>query len=148
MWAEGEGSMRKAFLIASVAAVLAACGQSNDASKQAVPPDQPKKKPPHCFFKDAETKGWRASRDKDGNIVVKGKAYRSDSRYKAVLNPATITGTTAELTPTIVQNDTGYGAEGDWWEVTAKIPNSVAVEDVKVTCGPKTFAELKVALKG
>ena len=32
-----------------------------------------------------ETKGWAASRGKDGNIVVKGKAYREDPRYKAVL---------------------------------------------------------------
>jgi hypothetical protein len=140
--------MRKSFLIVAAAAALTACGQSGDTSKQAAAPAQPKKKPPHCFFKDTETKAWSAKRDKDGNIVVKGKAYRSDSRYKAVLNPATVTGTSAELTPTIVQNDTGYGAEGDWWDVGATIPDSATVDNVKVTCGAKTFAELKVAPKG
>lgn len=137
--------MRKLFL-AGTAALLAACGQG-DTSKPAAPA-QPKKKVGYCFFKDPETKGWAASRGKDGNIVVKGKAYRSDSRYKAVLNPATVTGATAELTPTIVQNDTGYGAENDWWDVSATIPNSAAVDTVKVICGAKTFAELKVAPKG
>ena len=83
-----------------------------------------------------------------GNIVVKGKAYRSDARYKAVLNPATVIGPTAELKPTIVLNDTGFAADGNWWDVKATIPNSAAVDTVKVICGAKTFAELKVAPKG
>ena len=141
--------MRKFFLTVSIATVLAGCGQSGDTSNQAsAPPPQPKKKPPHCFFKDNETKGWSAKRDKDGNIVVKGKAYRSDSRYRAFLNPATVTGTTAEIAPTIGQNDTSYGAPDNWWDVTATIPNSAAVESVKVTCGAKTVADLAVAPKG
>jgi hypothetical protein len=138
--------MRRLFLIAGTAALLAGCGQGDTSKPAAAAPA--KKKVGYCFFKDPETKGWVASRDKDGNIVVKGKAYRSDSRYKAVLNPATVTGTSAELTPTIVQNDTGFGAENDWWDVSATIPNSAVVESVKVTCGPKTFADLKVAPKG
>ena len=48
-----------------------------------------KPRPAYCFFKDGETKGWKARVDKDGNVVVSGKAYRQDSRYKAELDPAT-----------------------------------------------------------
>ena len=139
--------MRKVFLIAGVAALLFACGQ-DEASKTAAAPAKPKKKVGYCFFKDPETKGWTAKRDKDGNIVVKGKAYRSDARYKAILNPAAITGTNAEITPTIALNDTGFAADGDWWNVSSTISNSAAVDQVKVICGPKTFADLKVAPKG
>jgi len=141
--------MHKSMLVVGVAAVLAGCGQSNDdASATKVAAAPPKKKPAYCFFKDPETKGWAAKRDKDGNIVVKGKVYRSDARYKALLNPATISGTSAEITPTIAQNDTGYAAPDNWWDASATIPNSAAVDTVKVTCGAKTLAELKVAPKG
>jgi hypothetical protein len=142
--------MKLEFLfVAGAAALLAGCGQSDDQAKQAsANPPKPKKKIPYCFFKDGQTKSWAASRDKDGNIVVKGKAYRSDSRYRAVLQPATVTGPSAEISPTIVVNDTGYGAEDNWWDVKATIPNSVAVETVTVRCGAKAFAELKVPPKG
>jgi hypothetical protein len=140
--------MKRSIPLLGFAAILAACGQDDTSRQAASAPAHPKKKVGYCFFKDSETKGWSAARDKDGNIIVKGKAYRSDSRYKAVLNPATVTGATAELTPTISQNDTGYGAENDWWDVSATIPNSAAVDTVKIICGPKTFADLKVAPKG
>jgi len=141
--------MRK-FLLIFGAAALAACGQSSDngGSNQAAAKPPPKKKASYCFFKDADTKGWAASRDKDGNIVVKGKAYRSDPRYQALLGPPTVTGTTVELSPTIQQNATGYAAPDNWWDVTATIPNSAAVDSVKVSCGPKTLADLKVPVKG
>ena len=134
--------------VAGAAALLASCGQSGDsANKAAATPPKPKKKPAYCFFKDPETKGWAASRDKDGNIVVKGKAYRSDSRYRAILQNPTVTGATAEISPTIIVNDTGFGAEDNWWDVKAVIPNSAAVDTVTVRCGAKAFAELKVPLK-
>jgi len=142
--------MRK-FLLIFGAAALAACGQSGDnagSNEAAAKPAPPKKKPSYCFFKDAETKGWAASRDKDGNIVVKGKAYRSDPRYQALLGPPTVTGTTAEVSPTIQQNATGYAAPDNWWDVAATIPNSAAIDSVKVSCGAKTLADLKVAQKG
>jgi hypothetical protein len=133
------------------AAALAACGQSADnaaANQAAANAAQPKKKPSYCFFKENETKDWAASRGKDGNIVVKGKAYRSDPRYQALLGPPTVTGNTAEVSPTIQQNGTGYAAPENWWDVTATIPNSAAVDTVTVSCGPKTLAELKVPVKG
>jgi hypothetical protein len=141
--------MRKYLSVAGVAAGLAACGQTSDnsANEAAANSAQPKKKPAYCFFKDEETKGWAASRGKDGNIIVKGKVYREDSRYKAVLQPPTVTGVSAEVSPTIAQNDTGFGAPGNWWDVTATIPNSAAIETIKVSCGAKTLAELKVPAK-
>jgi hypothetical protein len=142
--------MRKTFCLLG-AAVLAGCGQStdnaaaNNESANAAATDKPK--PAYCFFKDSETKGWAAKRGKDGNITVTGKVYREDSRYKAILNPATVSGTTAQIAPTITVNDTGYGAEDNWWDVKATIPNSSAVDTVDVTCGAKAVAELKVPAK-
>jgi hypothetical protein len=143
--------MRKWTFLLAAAAVLAGCGQSTDdaATKQAAAENpNPRKKAAYCFFKDSETKGWAASRDKDGNIIVKGKAFRLDPRYKALLGPATVTGTSAEIAPTITVNDTGYAAPENWWDVKATLPNSAAVDTVTVRCGAKTVAELKVPPKG
>jgi hypothetical protein len=136
-------------LILTGAAVLAGCGKSDNApsNEAAANTAQPKKKAAYCFFKDHETKAWAASRGSDGNIMVKGKAYRSDPRYKAVLGEPVVNGSTAEIAPSIVQNDTGYAAPENWWDVSATIPNSAAVETVTVTCGNKSLAELKVAAK-
>ena len=138
--------MLQRLMLLGLAAALVGCGQKEDAqpTKAPVPP---KKKVGYCFFKDTETKDWAASRDKDGNIVVRGRAYRSDSRYRAVLNAATVTGTIAEITPSITVNDTGYGAEDNWWDVKTTIPNSSAIDEVRVICGPRTLADLKVAPK-
>ena len=143
--------MRTSIILACAAAGLSACGQStgNEAANQAAAnAAQPKKKAAYCFFKDSEIKSWAASRGKDGNVVVKGKAYREDSRYRAVFGEPTVTGTIAEIAPTLQQNDTGYGAPENWWDMTATIPNSAAVDTVDVKCGDKTIAELKVAPKG
>ena len=142
--------MRRSIMIAWVSAGLAACGQSADesstnAAANAAAPEKPKAA--YCFFKDAETKEWAAKLDKDGNVVVSGKAYREDARYKALLSPATVTGTSAEFEPTIGQNDTGYAAPGNWWDVSETIPNSQAVETVAVKCGGQTLAALTVPRK-
>ena len=134
------------------AALLAACGQSaSDEANVAAANNMAaaeKPRPSFCFFKDAETKGWAASRDSSGNLVVKGQAYRSDSRYQAVLGEPEVTGPAATISPTIVPNTTGYGAPENWWDVTATIPNSASVETVTVACGKKTLAELKVPAGG
>jgi hypothetical protein len=142
--------MRRSIVLVSAAALIGGCGRSDDgaANQAAANAAQPKKKAAYCFFKDSETKGWAASRGKDGNIQVKGKAYRQDSRYQAVLGPPEVLGTTASIAPTIAQNMTGFGATDDWWDMTATIPDSAAVDTVKVTCGAKTLAELKVPAKG
>ena len=142
--------MRKSFIMLTVA-VLAGCGQSPDKSgvEKAPANETPKASKPaaYCFFKDQETKGWKASVDKDGNVTVSGKAYRQDSRYKALLSPATVSGSTAEIAPTITQNDSAYGAPDDWWDVTETIPDSKAVETVVVKCGTETIATLSVPRK-
>ena len=140
--------MYKSVILFGAAAALAGCGESadnsasNDAAANSSAAEAPR--PAYCFFKDSETKGWKAKVDKSGNVVVSGKAYRQDSRYKAILEPAKVNGTTAEVAPTIVQNDTGYGAPDDWWDVTETIPDSSAVETVTVKCGDATVATLTV----
>lgn len=143
--------MRQFTILLGSAAALTACGQSagdSAANQAAANVSQPRKKPAYCFFKDPETKSWAAKRGKDGNIVVSGKVYRSDPRYKAVLGAPVITGTSVEITPTITVNDTGYAAPENWWEVSATVPNSAAIDTVKVSCGAKTLADIKVAPKG
>ena len=142
--------MHKSIIVAATAAILAGCGQSDsnasaNAEANASAAETPR--PAYCFFKDSETKGWAAKVDKDGNVVVSGKAYREDARYKALLSPATVNGSTAEVAPTIGQNDTGFAAPDNWWPVTETILNSQAVETVTVKCGDKVIASLAVPRK-
>jgi hypothetical protein len=142
--------MRKSMiLLGAAAAGLSACGQSgengsasNAAANIAV---TEKPKPAYCFFKESETKGWKAKADKSGNVVVTGKAYREDPRYKAVLAPATVSGSAAQISPTITVNDTGFAAPGNWWELSQTIPNSQGVETVAVKCGDSTLATLTLS---
>ena len=126
---------------------LAGCGQPDDKSPARKAEAQPRKKAAYCFFKDEEMKAWSATRGKDGNITVKGKAHVKDPRYKAVFGAPTITGTTAELAPSISQNDTGYAALEDWWDISAAIPKSSSISAVTVRCGDKAVAQLKVPPK-
>ena len=139
--------MKKSIMLAS-AVLLAGCGGAADnAAENNVATNAAaaeKLRPAYCFFKDAETKAWAASRDKSGNVVVTGTAFRSDPRYKAVLGEAKISGNSAEIMPSITINDTGFAAPENWWDVRAVIPDSQAVETVAVTCGAKTLATLSV----
>jgi hypothetical protein len=133
-----------------VAAGLASCGQSADenAATNAAKPAKPaREKPRYCFFKDEGTKDWKASVDAKGDVVVKGRAFRADARYKAVLGEPKVNGTSAEVWPSVTANDTGFAAPDNWWEVAATIPNSGQVETVQVRCGKKVLAELKVPRK-
>lgn len=144
--------MRNFTILLALAAGLAACGQSADddasnAAANATATAAKPERPPYCFFKDSETKGWKASIGKDGNVVVTGKAYRSDSRYIAEIGKVEIAGTTATVRPTINPNTTGYGAPDNWWDVTKTIPDSAAIETVMVKCGAKTVATLAVPRK-
>ena len=145
--------MRKSIILLSAAGSLAACGHSaqngtNGSEGAAInEASAAKPRPAYCFFKDSETKDWKAKLDQAGNVVVTGQVYREDSRYKAVLGPAAINGATAEIAPTLTVNDTGYAAPGDWWDVKATLADSQAVDSVKVECGDKTIATLKVPRK-
>jgi len=140
--------MRKSTFVLGALAGLAACGQSSDeaanqaAVKAAAAAKKPK--PAYCFFKDPDTKAWKASRDKAGNVVVHGKAFRLDPRYKAVLQPAVVSGAKAEVSPTVAVNDTGFASPDNWWDVTQTIPASGAVDTVTVKCGSRALAELTV----
>jgi hypothetical protein len=143
--------LRKSIILLGAAAGLSACGSSNensgsnDAAANAAAAAKPKAA--YCFFKDPETKEWKAKLDKEGNVVVTGKALAEDARYKAVMAPATISGTSAEIAPTITTNDTGYAAPGNWWALSETIPNSQAVTNVSVKCGEETLANLSVPRK-
>jgi hypothetical protein len=137
--------------IVAGAAALAGCGQANeaaDASANVAKAAAPAKKVPYCFFKDENSKGWAASAGKDGNVIVKGKGYVADGRYMAGLKPAEIEGSTASLQLAMPQNDTGYSKADGWWDISSTIPQSAAVDTVKVLCGAKTVATLEVKRKG
>ena len=141
------------YMIAIVAgaAALAGCGQANDsaeASANVAKAAAPAKKVPYCFFKDENSKGWTASSGKDGNVIVKGKGYVADGRYMAAVKPAEIEGSTASLQLAMPQNDTGYSKTDGWWDISSTIPQSAAVDTVKVLCGAKTVATLEVKRKG
>jgi hypothetical protein len=143
--------MRKSIFLLGAAAGLASCGESADhASSNATAnaAQVEKTKPAYCFFADDHMKGWKASTDKSGNVVVSGNAYYEDSRYKAIFGPPTVTGNAAEIAPTLVQNDTGYASPDNWWDMKATIPNSAAASSVTVKCGEKTRATLEVPRKG
>src|SRR5512135_2200989 len=132
------------------AAGLAACGGKgeNSASNEAATNAGTAAKPAaYCFFKDPETKEWKAKTDKDGNVVVTGKALAEDARYKALLAPASVSGRSAEVAPTITTNDTGFAAPGNWWSLSETIPNSQALTSVTVKCGDETLASLTVPRK-
>ena len=145
--------MRKSIILLGAAAGLTACGQAadngtNDANAAAANAAAEKPRPAYCFFTADATKDWKATVDASGNVVVSGKAHDEDRRYKAVLGPATVDGTSARIAPSIAPNDTGSGAVGDWWDVKATIPNSQVVTSVTVACGEKTLATLEVPRKG
>jgi hypothetical protein len=139
--------MTKRLFLSCAAAVLASCNQgSNDAATNDAAANTAAAKPKHgsyCFFKDAEAKGWKASLDASGNVTVAGKMHVKDARYKAALGEPEVTGTSAELWPSLAVN-TGYASPDNWWDVSFTIPNSVAVTNVTVRCGRKTMAELTV----
>lgn len=145
--------MRNSIIFAGVVSLVSACGQqgsgnspATEAATNNVAAAAPAKVA-YCFFQDGETKGWKASTDKSGNVVVTGQAYREDSRYKALLEPAKLSGTSAQVSPTIAQNDTGFGAPANWWKLSETIPDSKAVSTVIVRCGDKTLATLDVHRK-
>jgi hypothetical protein len=144
----------RTILLLAAGAGLSACGQAGDETANAATTANgaaaaaKAERTPYCFFKDAETKGWKASVGKDGNAVVSGKAYRSDSRYIAEIGTVEVDGTTATVRPTINPNTTGFGAPDNWWDVTKTIPDSGSVDTVIVKCGDKTVATLAVPRKG
>jgi hypothetical protein len=134
-------------LLAAGAAGVTGCSQgtenqANAAANAVSNAASAKKHPTYCFFAEGTTKGWKASRDTKGNVVVKGTATLEDRRYKASLGDPEIAGTVASLWLTMPVNDTGMGARDNSWDLSATVPDSAAVESVKVMCGKKTLADL------
>lgn len=136
----GRGTIIVAGLILGAGCSPAA---EEQAQNQAAAPRP--EKVPHCFFKDADTKDWSARVEGD-QVVVKGRAFRSDARYKAVLLEPKVEGSVAVLRPSISANDTGFAAEGNWWDLTASIP-AAGLEKVEVRCGKKVVASLDLPKK-
>ena len=136
---------RALYVLVGISAALAGCGNSGESSadQKAVAPAKPQKAPAFCFFKDPEMKGWAAKRDSQGNIVLTGKAHVKDSRYEAVMGSPEISGTSASIAPSLNQN-MGYEAPDDWWDLKTTIPNSSAVTKVTISCGARTVAALDV----
>ena len=129
--------------------VLAACNPSGestaatDNSANATAAAKPKRAP-YCFFKSDQTKDWKASVDKSGNVTVTARGMMPDPRYKAEIGQAEVEGTHALVRPIMAQNNTGYRSVDNWWDMRFTIPSSASVTSLTVKCGEKTLAELKV----
>lgn len=138
----------RALLLAGAVVVLAGCnqrGETNAANEAANATATEPQHPTYCFFKDADTSGWSASRDPQGNVSVKGKAHIDDNRYMATLGQPEVKGASASLWLTMGPNTGATGAPDNMWDVSASVPNSGAVTSVAVMCGSKTVAQLTVA---
>lgn len=140
--------MRRSIVLPALLAGLAGCNQAaeppaaNTAENKVAAPAR--KHPTYCFFKDADTKGWSASRDSRGNVAVRGQAHLADRRYRGALDESEVSGNRARLWLTMVPNTTGSGVADDSWDVAAAVPDSATVTKVTVLCGKKTVAELQV----
>jgi hypothetical protein len=140
--------MMRALIWVAAAAAVVGCNQGGGANQAAVnatanatAPEKPKH-PTYCFYKDANTKGWTASKDKSGNLTVNGKAYLADAAYSGSLSQGEVTGDKASIWLTMSPNTTGYAKPDGWWDVTAQIPDAGAATSVTVMCGTKTVATL------
>jgi hypothetical protein len=133
----------------AIAAGLTGCGPSggdngaanvaaNSTANAAAP-----KRPTYCFFKDAATRGWAASRDASGNVAVKGQVKVDDKRYRGELSQSEVAGDTARAWLTMGPN-TGYADDDNWWDVAITVPDSGAAAGVTVLCGKKEVAKLKI----
>jgi hypothetical protein len=125
-----------------VAAAIFLGGCGKQAEQQSQPNPKAVVKPPHCFFKDSETKGWKLA-GKGDTLIVTGRAYRSDPRYKTVLLDPVVTGRLAVLRPSIAVNDTGFATIDNWWDLEAKLPRG-SIDRVEIRCGKNLVATLPV----
>lgn len=130
-------------VLAAAALLLASCSPAADEQANRAAAAPAREKSPHCFFKDTETEGW-AVKVADGKAVVTGRAFRSDSRYKAVLLEPKVVGKVAEIRPSITNNDTGFAAEGNWWDLKSEVA-AAGLDAVEIRCGSKLVASLPLA---
>lgn len=142
--------MRKLTIILLASVAAAGCSQGGQDSAAADVTNTAAAKaerPAYCFFTDDHTRGWTASVDDTGNVVVRGEAYAADARYMGKLEKPEVDGTTATVQLGMPQNDTGHASADNWWDVESTIPASAAVQTVNVMCGSKTVASLEVPRK-
>lgn len=134
-------------LLIGLTAVMAAAGCSEQAAENAAANQAaaPPEKVPHCFFKDSDTKEWAAEVEGD-QVVVTGRVFRSDARYKAILLEPKVDGAVAVVRPSMTSNDTGFAADGNWWDVEASI-RATGLEKVEVRCGKKLVTSLELPSK-
>lgn len=123
-----------------LAMLLAGCGGEKESPDNRVEAQPKKEKPPHCFFKEAELDSFKLAQD--GNeLVVTGRAYRSDGRYKAFLQDPKVEDGTAILYPTIGVNDTGFSAPENWWDIEKRLPAN-GIRAVEVRCGARLVKKM------
>jgi hypothetical protein len=137
-------------LLAGGALLAGGCNQSGDGANVAAntvgnaAAAAPKTKH-YCFFRKEDSKGWAAKRDAKGDVTVTGKLHVRDPRYKGDIGQPEISGASAKLWTSYLQNTDQYRSADDWFDVKFTIPNSAAVEKVTVACDSKrTLAELEV----
>jgi hypothetical protein len=133
-------AMANRSMILLVAALAPGCSEQPAAPPAANQAESRPEKVPHCFFKDSETKDW-AVEVQGGQAVVTGRGFRSDARYKVVLLEPKVDGAIAVVRPSISTNDTGFAADGNWWELKAAVP-AAGLAKVEVRCGKKVLASL------
>ena len=129
------------FIICLTAAILAGCSSQADEEASTNAAVAPKaEKAPHCFFKDSETKDWAVKVAGD-QAVVTGRGFRSDARYKVVLLEPKVDGAVAVVRPSISTNDTGFAADGNWWDLETRVP-AEGLAKIEIRCGNKLVASL------
>jgi hypothetical protein len=125
--------------------MILAAGALSSCNSEPAPPPSPKPttaKLPHCFFKATDAKDIKLA-VKDDLLIVSGRFYRSDGRYKADFLKPEVDGGVAVLRPTITVNDTGFSAPDNWWDIKASIP-AAGIKRVEVRCGKSVLATLQV----
>ena len=73
----------------------------------------------------------------DGDVAVLAEPD------KATFLKPEMDGRVVVLRPSITVNDTGFAADGDWWDIKTSVP-AAAVDRVEVRCGQRLLATLPV----
>ena len=141
--------MRKSIVLLCGVSLVAGCNPSEapdaNAAANATNAAAARKPKHYCFFRKEDSKGWAASRDADGNVTVTGKVHTRDPRYKGELGQPEVTGTSAKVWVSYLQNNDQYRSADDWFDLSFTIPGSKAVQNVAVGCdAQRTLAELTV----
>ncbi len=125
----GEEHAQSIYILFGLPPCCSACGQSRrwrQPNQAAANRRSRRRSRPIASSRTARRRAGRRRAARTAISSSKARSYRSDSRYKAVLNPPVVTGTSAEIAPTITINDTGLRRARQLVGRTATIPNSAA----------------------